>query len=235
MEPIKDKIRKLLALAAGGTENEAALALQHAQRLMDLHRIAEIEINVTTPGNKEEIVQDPNPLFKSGRIPNWKIDLASTLAYYNNCKTIKFTCDRKRGIKDAQIILFGKPSNCDTVHYLLAFIIVQLTHISKIACMGEGHRYYDSWYRGAVAGISSKLSISRKEVLAEVTDKMTLVKFENDLIDVNAFIDSCFKTKTAKRTKQNIDLNAYHSGYKSGKNADFGDSKTIKKNNTLAG
>jgi len=235
MEPIKDRIRKLLALAAGGTENEAALALQHAQRLMDLHRISEIEIEVADPGKREQIVQDPNPLFKSGRIPNWKIDLAHTLARYNNCKTLKFMCDRKHGIKDSQIVLFGKPSNCETVHYLLAFIVVQLTRISKIACMGEGHRYYDSWYRGAVAGISSKLAVSRKEVFEEVTNKMLLVKFEDDLADVDKFMKDKFKVTFAKRAESNINYDAYNSGYKSGKNADFGESKTIKQNKTLGG
>ena len=66
---------------------------------------------------------------------------AAILAFYNNCATIRFKCDRKHKIKDTQIIIFGRPTDTEHVHFLLAFIVVQLTRIANIACLGEGHGY----------------------------------------------------------------------------------------------
>lgn len=225
MDPVKDKIRKLLALAAGGTEHEAESAMKFAQRLMDLHRITELELSESTPGIDEKISEDPNPLFSSGRLPKWKIQLAAVLAEFNNCRVLITPCDRKHNRPNTEVNLYGRPSDTQHVHYLLAFIVVELTRISKISCMGEGHKYFDSWFHGAVAGLRVKLDEGRKEVLALVTSKMTLVKFDTLGKNVDQFIEDNIKVKKTKAKLVNHDLKAWKSGFESGKKVDVGKPK----------
>jgi len=217
-EALKEKIRSLLALAASSNEHEAALALAHAQRLMDINRITELDLI----GKKEEIIEDQTPLFTGGRIPGWKFRLACLIAEFNNCTTLKFKGGRKPGNRQTDIIVFGRPSDIEHTHYILAFVVLQLNRIASIACLGEGHRYYDSWYNGAISGIQVELTKARNDAVFNNPNltKTTLVKFNALLEQVEKFMEDKYRVTYSKAKSIDVDMNAYNSGYKAGKNVD---------------
>lgn len=217
---IREKIKKLLALAASANEAEAELAMLHAQRMMDEYRISVIELDDAP----EKIVKDDLPLLESGRLPGWKQSLCMILCRYNNCKIVKYT-----GNRNTRLMIFGKPSDIEHVRYLLAFLVLQLTQYGKIACIGEGHRYADSWYAGAVQGIGAKMFDGRKEATTDLPQFM-LVKFNKEMSDVEDFVSTTLgklRKGTASNSKLNYD--AYHRGHAVGKSLDTGSNKSLPK------
>lgn len=58
-EKILEKIRKLLALSKSSNENEAAIALAMAQKLMREHRLSESDAKIFTQKTKPKLAQTP--------------------------------------------------------------------------------------------------------------------------------------------------------------------------------
>ena len=232
-DSLKEKIKKLLALASSANENEAAAAMGMAQELLIRHKLTMADL----PDNEvphEEVIKDEDPLFAAGRIHQWKSQLANLFATYNNCRLVKYTgarmADGKRGTK---LVIFGRPSDIDIVRYLLAYSITTLTNFARIPCMDEGHSYKQSWFLGAVTGIQEKLRESKIRA-QEGASQFALVKVENQLKEVDSFIRGNvgkLRKGTGGNTKINYD--AYQQGHKVGRNFDLGDAKRLGRKDTL--
>lgn len=234
MDSIKEKIRKLLALASGGNENEAALALAKAQELMTIHRLSQIDIELSGKIVDSPIIEDINPIIEGGRVPSWKFRLVGALAKHNNCSVLKFAGMGTSAKRETQIRIFGRSEDIDIVRYMLAFIVVELTRISSIANMGQGHRYADSWYNGAVVGINNRLNECRVK-LEETTNKFALIKLDNKLQQVDEYINNKYKVSTCKSSNKTFNHEAYNSGYNTGKLMNIGNQSSLKQSKTLAG
>jgi len=218
LNKIRERIKKLLALAAGGNENEAALALSAAQRLMDEYRISSIELETS---KIENIIQDNIP-FLEGMTRQWKLILINQLAKYNNCKVIAF----KNG-RTSNVIGFGKQSDLDYLRFIFSQTIVILTRISKIACMFEKRTYYDAWFLGAVSGISDRLREERKVLIKDTVNKFALVKFTNQLQEVEDFVNNLYSGLKSIKSKGTKDTDAFNAGYKKGKELDLNSKNEI--------
>jgi hypothetical protein len=221
-ETIKERIRKLLAMAASANENEAALAMGFAQELLIKYRLTEAELHDSIIINNEPIIKDEEPLFMAGRIPGWKSQLATMLATFNNCRLVKYgyspSADQKRGTK---LIIFGRQTDIDNVRFLLGYAVVTLTNLSVFAIIGGGHSYAQSWFLGAVAGISEKLYEGKKRAQVGFS-KFTIIKVEHQLDDVDDFIsESVGKLRKGTGSNTKINSEAYNQGHKAGKSVDL--------------
>ena len=232
-DALKEKIKKLLALASSANENESAAAMGMAQELLIRHKLTMADLPDSEVPH-EEIIRDDEPLFAAGRIHQWKSQLANIFATFNNCRLVKYTGaaigNNSRGTK---LVIFGKPSDIDMVRYLLAYSITTLTNFARIPCMDEGHSYKQSWFLGAVNGIHEKLREGQKKA-QEGASSFALVKVETELKDVDKFIRELvgkLRKGTGGNTK--INHNAYSQGNRVGRNFDFGDSKTLGRNKTV--
>jgi len=87
-EKVMERIRKLLALATddGATENEAAIAMKRARKLMDEHQIKQIDIeNMADARSKlKGEKQDFGDSWKK-RPPKWLSTLCVAVADFNEC------------------------------------------------------------------------------------------------------------------------------------------------------
>lgn len=213
MHAIKEKIKKLLALAASSNKNEAELAFAMAQKLMDEHRISEIELEISGEKLPEKIIQDNVPLLE-GMIREWKLSLISVLAKFNNCKVVQFKNGRK-----TTVIGYGKPSDLDILRFIFTQATLTITNIAQFACMFKGKSYYDPWYRGCVSGIHSKLIESRKSAITEKS--FALVKFENTLKEIDDFIAKNIGELTTAKPRNVKNQQAFANGFNRGRNIDL--------------
>lgn len=215
-ESIKDKIRKLLALAAStNSESESELAMTRAQRLMDLHRITQSEVDIA----KEPYIKCLDPIITGKRIPNWKSILFNILARYNNCFAVMY-----KSIDGSQGLLFGRESDIDHVRFLFAYCVTQLNTASILGCIGETRTFRTSWFEGAVAGIKNKLDEGRKMAVQE-TGQFGLVKIQDEFRKVEEFARSREMFSSSKSKARSHERDAYNSGFGVGKSVDLGSNK----------
>lgn len=215
-DAIKDKIRKLLALAASTeSESESDLAMTKAQQLMDLHRIAQKDIDK----EKQPYIKCLDPIVAAKRLPTWKAMLFNVLSRYNNCFAVMYKINGEN-----QGILFGRESDIDHVRYLFAYCITQLNTASILGCLGESRTFRTSWFEGAVSGIRNKLEAGRQMAIRE-TGEFGLVKIQDEYRKVEAFANSLERFQAAKAKSRFHDQNAYDSGFGVGKSVDLGSNK----------
>ena len=221
METIKDKIRKLLQLATSDNVNEAALAMSMAQNLIDKHNLEMAELSETQDVKFEEIIEATEPLFSAGRIPGWKSILANILAVHNNCRIVIVKGMGTRSERETQLKIYGRESDIDHVRFLFAYALDQLTRLSFIPCIGEGHRFKDSWYHGAVTGIKDKLDESKNNLLS-ISTKFAVNKYHQLGSEVNDFIKDRYGKLKSCKSNSRIDSKAYSDGRKVGRDINLG-------------
>jgi hypothetical protein len=231
MDSIKERIAKLLAMAASGNEHEAALAMGMAQTLMDKHNLSMAEL--TVEGITEEaVIKDGEALFLAGRISSWKEILAGHLVTANACRLIKYTHQGRKlgGNRGSSLHIYGRPSDIAIVRFMLAYAVTQLT---RLAPKGMGKIYSNSWYLGAVRGINEKLEASKKEVY-KAASQYALVKLDNRAKAVDLFVEAAIpKLRKAPQIVSNIHSGAYNQGYQQGRNMDLNEKSRLKTASTI--
>lgn len=81
-DDILEKIRKCMALAKSGSENEAETALRQASKLMEMHQVSQAEMLAAGVGEAKA---------KSGALvnpSNWENNLASRIAHVFGCRLV---------------------------------------------------------------------------------------------------------------------------------------------------
>ena len=217
MDMIRDKVRKLLQLATSDNQNEAALAMSMAQSLIDKYNLEMIELSEKEVVKFEEIIEAKEPLYVGGRIPGWKSILAGILARHNNCRIIiQKGMGGASSNRETHLKIYGRETDIDHVRYMFAYALDQLTRLSYIPCVGEGHRFKDSWYHGAVMGIKDKLDESKKEVLSN-SSQFTVNKYNQLGTDVDDFIKSKYSKLRSCKCNSKLDSSAFSNGRKTGR------------------
>lgn len=234
MDMIKVKISKLLAMATSANENEAALAMSMAQTLIEKHKLSLAELSEAEADLVEEeiIVKDEDPLFAGGRISTWKSTLANYISKVNGCKLVKYTHQGHSvgGERGSKLVIFGRPSDISNTRFLLAYAIIQLT---RLAPMGRGKEYANSWYLGAVQGIWQQMSEAKRKVQATAS-KYALVKLDSRDKDVDRFISgNVGRLRKGNSSHSNINGDAYNRGVSAGLNLDMNNRSRINAHATL--
>jgi len=153
-QKVIEQVQKLLALSKSSNEHEAALALAKAESLLEKYRLDMTTIEMMG-GQKEEIIQDDEPLFDSPNIEAWESKLANGIANLYGCSSIR--------VHDTMMKIIGRPSDILFVRYLTTYITLELFRLSAIPLYKKRKSYKDSWFLGAVQVIINRLKLAKQE------------------------------------------------------------------------
>lgn len=213
IQSIIERVKKLLALGESDNPNEAQNAMSAAHSLMQKYRISMTEMEMKT-GIKEEIINDKdNPVFKAGRIPGWRSQLLGTIAQHCGCAAYK----NRKYKGDTSLHLVGRESDINITKYMFDYASKELIRMADRYCKNKGHRYYDSWFLGAIYGIDQKLKEAEKNI-AEECKTSAIVLVNNRHQEANDFMYNSMNIKNPTRCNSHIDGNAFNAGHFVGKN-----------------
>jgi hypothetical protein len=208
-EVVLEKIRKLLALAAGAdSEHEAGLAAARAARLLRVYRLDVSEVDE---------VDDTDPLVDAWvsigvrRRSAWRVDLGFGLASVLGVYALSYTQGGRKdpsahsGRDTASFRLFGRRSAVAVVSYLYHYLLREIDHLGKQAVRlaaspdssqvlsytlsggGSARRYGRSFRLGAVAGVLVQLrsreahrEAARQAAAASACEERSLVLASRD-------------------------------------------------------
>ena len=144
-EKIVDKIKKLFALSESPNENEAARALENANRLLLKYNLEMKDINNDI--NINSMMEET--LLKAGRLVSWKIVLYIAVSKLNNC--VIYISNIRSGNKSVQVI--GKKQNIEITSLMFEYLSETLEAKMKIS------RPYDkkAFRQGFCDAIESKI------------------------------------------------------------------------------
>ena len=111
---IKDKIRKLLALADSPNDNEAIAALSKARELMARHKLTERDIDIKS----SKVVTELLDIYYTARSSIWVLKLARVIAESCCCKSYSNRMYRK---KTMQIGIVGFKEDTEVCKKLITY------------------------------------------------------------------------------------------------------------------
>lgn len=142
---VKDRIKKLLALAQSDNENEANLAFERAAELMFQHSIDQTDM-------KENLFDGPIGNEKIDKITNEKLN---DILIVPLCQAFRCQCVSLR--KSKQYDIFGTESARETTKAMYQYCLETITRITKkhVALIrffgGSVDRKYINSYRAGIA------------------------------------------------------------------------------------
>lgn len=153
---LRDKIRKLLALAESSNENEAKAALLIARDLMAKHKLSEAECREAAKQNVKDI---DTGVDCSKRLNPWLSDLAAVIGEHYCCKAYT---TRLYGCQTHRIHFIGLEEDADACseiyNFAVGVIMNELKQIRKQlpdAKAAAINRAANSYGNGFTAGLSS--------------------------------------------------------------------------------
>jgi hypothetical protein len=213
LQNIIERVKKLLALGESDNPNEAQNALSAAHSLMQKYRISVTEMEMKT-GIKEEIINEKdNPVFIAGRIPGWKTSLLATIAQHSGCAAYK----NRKYKGETSLHLVGRESDINITRCMYEYASKELIRLADGYCKNKGHRFYDSWFLGAIYGIDQKLKETEKNITEECKTS-AIVLVNNRHQEANDFMYDNMKMGKPTRSNSHIDGNAFKIGHFVGKN-----------------
>lgn len=225
MKDIIEKIKKLRELSNSSNVNEAAAAASAADKLIAKFRISEQELH---GASAEEIVDDTDVLYKSGRAIGWKTSLAIKLAEHYSC--FVYNSYDKNVRKQTELHLAGVKSDIEIVKYMFAWLVCEIENLNK-ANKGLGHIACNSFCLGAVCGIVDQLEKSKVETTQDAINngQEKSIQLINQRVkeakDLVASYCKDGKMETDKSVSKNhIDNGSFRSGRAAGNNIHLGKS-----------
>jgi len=244
LEKVKDRVRKLLALAENNPSvEEAAAAAAQAQRLMEKYRLDKMMTDLESGKVEEaEIGEDDEFLDSAGRLSQWRVGLASALADSNSCHIYL-----AKGYRKTSIALVGSPEDRNMVRFMYDTLSLKIDRMCRIWCAeqsferGEGRVAGNNFRLGAVATIRERLVDANldaqkdaKEKAQATGDANTIARFEDVFTDrqarqeaVKRWMAERLKLKKGRASNYRGDFAAYAAGRQAGKELDLGDKSKI--------
>lgn len=204
MADIKDKIRKLLALATSPNENEACAALLKAKELMAVNKLSEADFEEI---KEQELTHVLCPEVKwtsdSGNV--WMVDLCKILCE-NYCCTAAW--DHEKGKRTYVLVITGIGDDvqiCKTAaEYAAGFVL------SRIKVWNRKNKSASKSYAsGFISGLQEAFERQKEEHQEwglVVQKSQEVVDYENSL-----------GTRSVKTKKESFDPLAYLRGQQDGK------------------
>lgn len=189
-QKVIEQVQKLLALSKSSNENEAALALAKAESLLEKYRLDMTQIEMMT-GQKEEIIEDKDPVFDSEKIVLWESNLAIRVAFLYGCSTIRLRSPDDD--LDKVIRLIGRPSDIMFVRYLLNYITIELCRLSIEPLYKKRKDYKDSWFLGAVDVITMRLRQAQEETQKQFENPFAVVTVNNRFNESQVKLNEIYK------------------------------------------
>jgi hypothetical protein len=203
-EKIIERVRQLLALANNNDNpQEAALAAQRAQELMQRHKVSSAQLDV------EDDVEVVERVLTTGKaVSKWKSGLLTGVCEAFCCKAFILA-----GPTGRRLTLIGKRDDADAAVYVYRYLCAEIERLAKTA-NGSGKRWINSFKVGAAHEISLRLQQQNQRWRATVDEKTTaLVRRDDQAID-DFLIGS--KIKRPRNTNSIVDTAAWISGRSAG-------------------
>lgn len=202
---ILDKVKKLLALSRSSNANESANATALANKLIDQYRLSTADLEATDVEPIEPIGEDPDFIYQSGRITQWKLTLLQDLCKHYGVAVFN-SMSFATGRKVSRFKMVGRVSDMSITRYLYTWLVLECQRLSELEAKGSGRGRSDgrifvaSYCDGFVSGIREQLQLSRDEVKSTATAS-SIVKIDARLDEANVAIHNLFKNiKTVSST-----------------------------------
>lgn len=175
-EAVTEKIRKLLRMRRGGTDEEIATALALAQRLAARHGI---DLSGIDPDEDQQQ-------------PITHLDAKTAARLQSEVKYSGMLCDQffsvrlliRSSYREHRITLIGEQHDIDIATYVFAFLIGEFRRAWKQAPKRLKNRKAFMW--GMYLGLSTKLRLEREDIEASNSD--ALVVIGDKLARCNAYL-----------------------------------------------
>lgn len=173
-DDIIEKIRKCMALAASGSEHEAAAALRQARKLMELHQVGHAEMLAAGVGEASA---------RSGAIArpaNWENHLAGYVAHVFGCQLIF-----REGWERSEWLFIGLPPANEIAAYSFEVLFRQarkarqdymatnLKRYKKSNKVRRADLFSEGWVRAACGNVTA---LSPAEGSAEAVEAYMQIK-----------------------------------------------------------
>lgn len=160
---VKDKIRKLLALASSPNENEARDALLKARELMAKNKLTDSDFE--DPGKKELkrfLCEDISWTTDSGRI--WMANLCKVLCDNYCCSASWFT---PKGTRTHQLVIVGIGEDAEickeVVGYAVGFVESTIEHLQMKYRRQDPKAIANSYAEGFILGLEMAFEEQKDE------------------------------------------------------------------------
>jgi hypothetical protein len=167
-DDILKKIQKCMALAASGSEHEAAAALRQAQKLMEMHQVSHAEMLAAGVGEATA---------KSGAIirpANWENRLAGYIAHVFGCRVIF-----REGWNKSEWVFISLPPANEVAAYSFEVLFRQgrkarqqyissdLWRHKKSSKVRRADLFSEGWVRAACGNVTAITSVEGAEEAIE--------------------------------------------------------------------
>jgi hypothetical protein len=219
-----EKVKRLLALSQSSNANESAAAMAAANRLIDAYRLEMTDIEGQDDQVSEPIEEDPDFLYESGKMTNWRRALAMKLcSHYGVALWNDATWSTGRKISRYRMV--GKRSDMGIVRYLYVYLTTEIERLSAKEARGMGRVFSTSYCDGFVHGIGEQLKASRTEVQQQATSQ-AIIKVDARLEESKS---EMYRLHTNLKTVKHAsyarhDASAYAVGQIRGKSTHLGQS-----------
>jgi hypothetical protein len=220
LQDVIAKIQKLRSLATSSNLNEAQNAAKIADKLIEEYRLSEAQISIEN-NSDDEIEEDPNFIYESGKITQWKSQLVVMLARHYGCGIFN-ACITLNGRQFSRYQLAGRKTDISIVNYMFTYICTEIARLSMSEAKGMGRVFVASYCLGAVAGIRHQLA-SNKEEMKKTANSTAMIRLDSRAMEAQQFINSQHRLTSGKNTSsQRVDSNAFAAGKTQGMNMHLG-------------
>jgi hypothetical protein len=210
-EEIKEKIRKLLALAGSSNKHEAKLALDRAIALMNRYQISEYELE------RDPFVAQTRA-HNYAAMPEWYLLLIGAVSEVSGC-TYTWRISR-RGHKDDRrdFTIYGRKRDIENSLFIFDLLLRELETRVKTAKSLSGRSAKDSYRKGFICAIGLKLLEAQKRFFSTNTKEggNALVPIDTRRVEAEAYRDSLCNAKSRRAITENYDERAFTTGAEDG-------------------
>lgn len=222
IEKVIAKVQKLLLLSSSSNANEAAAAMNAANKLIDQYRLSEADLS-SSEENLDPMMEDSEAVYETGRINPWKSSLVSVLAKHYGCALFN-QLSYPNGRKVSHYKLVGRKTDIAIVRYFVAYLMSECQRLCEKEAHGKGKVFANSYCVGFVAGIREQLAASRKEAEKEATGT-AIVAINRREAEAKSFMYQLHNLKkTGGASQAKTDYRAYSQGLQQGRNVHLGSS-----------
>lgn len=144
-----------------------------AARLIDRHQLSEMDLEVQGQKNAEPVLEDAEPLHKTGRAMPWVGYLAMTLCehygctgYWNHANDAEEVFAKNpKAIRDSYkaFKMVGRKTDIEVVRYMFTWLQPVIVYLMKLNASGKGMKYSQNYGLGVVTGIKNQLAMEHKK------------------------------------------------------------------------
>jgi len=207
-DELLDTIQRLIALSSSSNENESAMALARAEKLMAEHNISMADLET----QKVRANYGEQDVYCRGRASLKDPFLCGILQDFFFVRAIYIPQGKGKGRKTT-LRFFGDKINVEIASYVydvLDMLFDVFAEANKIPAKSRR-----SYYQGLCHGFKQKLREERESLNKNDKNRNALVLVDKALVE--AFQKQFPNTTETKRSAMHGDMNAYNKGLQDGK------------------